>query len=248
MDGSLNEPAIPAADDWAETIPADAFPDDLPGDATRVMPSTWIPHGSGQEPGGGQAPEDQEEESQPEPRFAPDVPAVVEMTRRLEAIEAAITGFHERSAHREGVIDRLHEERVEHRGGIRRAILDPVVSDLIRFFDSLDTEARRLAAAGETRLGDLLGSLADDVELALERCGLDALRPGTGAPFQKDLHASSGSVPTDDPAAHNTIAEVTQTGFVDRGTSRARRPAKAKIYRLRQQSDPAVASRPSEDR
>ncbi|ONH24753.1 nucleotide exchange factor GrpE [Pseudofrankia asymbiotica] len=171
--------------------------------------------------------------------------AWAEVTARLAAIEAAVTGFQDRSAHRESVIDRLHEERVEHRAGIRRTILDPVATDLIRLFDGLAGEALRLAALGEARLAELLASFADDAELALERCGLDALRPAPGETFQKSLHVLAGSEPTDEPAAHNTIVAVVEPGFVDRDRDRPRRPAKVKVYRLRTPSSAATADGPS---
>src|SRR5262245_14193012 len=81
---------------------------------------------------------------------------------RLDAITETLTEFHRRSAHREAVIDRLHEERTEQRAGIRRALLDPVVTDLIRLHDGLDTESRRLSGLGNERGADLLAGFADD--------------------------------------------------------------------------------------
>src|SRR6266498_631259 len=63
---------------------------------------------------------------------------------RVEGIEALIAGFQQRSAHRETVIDRLHEENQQFRVGLSRAILEPAVADLIRLHGALTREAGRL--------------------------------------------------------------------------------------------------------
>ena len=49
-----------------------------------------------------------------------------ELAGRLDKVEAQLTEFHRRSAHRESVIDRLHEENQRLHGGIGRIILEPV--------------------------------------------------------------------------------------------------------------------------
>ena len=67
---------------------------------------------------------------------------------RFDKVEGQLSEFHRRSAHRESIIDRLHEENQRLRGGIERAVLDPVVADLIRLYDQLSQEARRLEADG----------------------------------------------------------------------------------------------------
>jgi hypothetical protein len=153
---------------------------------------------------------------------------------RLTGIEAALTEFHRRSAHREAVIDRLHEDRLEQRSGVRRALLDPVVTDLLRLHDGLSAESARMAGRGDARTADLLASFADDVELALERCGFDLVRPAPGERFQSGAQLAASVLATDDPARHNTVAEVTQVGVLDRETGRMRRPARTRVFRHRQ--------------
>ena len=81
-----------------------------------------------------------------EPETAPDGdgPALAgELSGRLDKIEAQLTEFHRRSAHRESVIDQLHEENQRLRTGMGRLILEPVVTDLIRLHDQLVREVRR---------------------------------------------------------------------------------------------------------
>jgi molecular chaperone GrpE (heat shock protein) len=69
--------------------------------------------------------------------------ALAELTSRLAKVEGQLAEFHQRAAHRELVIDRLHEENQQLRGGLGRIILEPVVADLIRLYDQLSRAPRR---------------------------------------------------------------------------------------------------------
>ncbi|MFI0370780.1 nucleotide exchange factor GrpE [Actinomadura sp. 1N219] len=156
-----------------------------------------------------------------------------EQSERLAAIEAAVAEFNRRSAHREAVIDRLHEENQRLRDGVHRAILEPVIADLLRLYDSMLREAARLAAdAADPAQGRLLESFADDTLLTLERCGLDEFTADPGDPFDPGRHAAVSVVAVDDEALDNTVAEVVATGFVERETGRVRRPLRARFHRF----------------
>jgi hypothetical protein len=230
MLGEPSEPA-PTAPDATEAPPDGHHPE--PADQ-RAEPTDLVP------PAG--------------PVAATTVPAADESTPRLErildrltGIEGALHEFHRRAAHRESVIDRLHEENQGLRAGIRRAILDPVVTDLVRLHDGLAGEAGRLAREHDDRTSALLASFADDVELALERCGFTLSRPEPGETFQSGTQVAAAIVPTDDPARHNTVAEVIQPGIRERETGRFRRPARTRVYRSRQPATapvPPAAPRP----
>ncbi|GLW30085.1 molecular chaperone GrpE [Actinoplanes regularis] len=149
---------------------------------------------------------------------------------RLERVEAQLAEFHRRSAHRETVIDRLHEENQQFRDGLRRVILEPVVTDLLRLHDSLAREAQRLAE-DDPRTGKLMGSFADDVTLAVERCGYELFPAVPGEPFTTGRHAPAGTVPTTDPSRDRTVAEPLAAGLLEIETGRVRRPARARLYR-----------------
>src|ERR1700751_2016644 len=104
-----------------------------------------------------------------------------ELAGRFDRVEEQLAEFHRRSAHRESVIDLLHEENQQLRAGISRVILEPIVADLIRLYDQIDREVRRLKADGqETRL---LWSFADDVAQILDRCGFEIYSANPGDPF-----------------------------------------------------------------
>lgn len=156
------------------------------------------------------------------------------LSERLSSIESAVTAFNRRSAHREMVIDRLHEENQALRGGLYHTLLEPVVADLIRLYDSLSREASRQTKEGSDPARDeLLRSFADDVLLTLERCGLEELSAWPGDPFEAGRHAAVSVVPVDDRTLDNTVAEVLAIGFLERETGRVRRPVQARFRRFR---------------
>jgi molecular chaperone GrpE (heat shock protein) len=154
--------------------------------------------------------------------------ALGELAGRLGRLEGQLAEFHRRSAHRELVIDRLHEENQQLRGGIGKIILEPVVADLIRLDDQLTREVHRLESDGQDPR--LLWSFAEDVRQILDRCGIDVFSAEPGDPFDRDRHRALAVVACQDEALHNTVAEVVAAGFAERETSRVRRPVQARFY------------------
>lgn len=156
-------------------------------------------------------------------------PALAELAGRLAKVEEQLAEFHRRAAHRELVIDRLHEENTELRSGLSRIILEPVVADLIRLYDQLSRESLRLESNAQE--GQLMRSFADDVALILDRCGIEVFSAEPGDPFEPDRHRPLAVVPCDDQARHNTVAEVLAAGFAERESGRVRRPVQARFHR-----------------
>jgi molecular chaperone GrpE len=154
--------------------------------------------------------------------------AVDDLAGRFGKVEEQLAEFHRRSAHRESVIDMLHQENQQLRLGISKAILEPVVADLIRLYDQIDLEVRRLRADGQDER--LLWSFADDIAQILDRCGVEIYSAQPGDPFDRDRHRALGVVTCTDEARHNTVAEVAAAGFAERETGRVRRPVQARFY------------------
>lgn len=154
--------------------------------------------------------------------------AIAELISRFEQVEQQLGEFHRRSAYRESVIDRLHEENQQLRSGISRMVLEPVIADLIRLHDQLDREVRRLEADGQD--GRLLGSFAEDVLQILDRCGIDVFSAEPGDPFERDRHRALAVVACHDESRHNTVAQVVAAGFAERATGRIRRPVHALFH------------------
>lgn len=165
----------------------------------------------------------------------PDETAVLaELAGRLGKLEEQLAEFHRRSAHREKVIDRLHEENQRLRSGTDRIILEPVITDLIRLHDQLGREVRRLEAGDEDAL--LPRSFADDIAQILDRCGIELFTASPGDPFERGRHRPLTVVACDDSSGHNTVAEVVAAGFDERETGRVRRPAHVHVFQYTPES------------
>jgi molecular chaperone GrpE (heat shock protein) len=157
----------------------------------------------------------------------------LEIIDRLSALEAKEEDHHRRASHRESVIDQLHGQNEELLAGMRRGVLEPVVSDLIRLYDGLYRESARLAAL-DVGTAKLIASFVADVELILDRCGLDPFGAEPGDAFTAGEHSALSVRLTDDPAKDNTVAEVVRLGFRDRESGRIRRPVQAHYFRLKE--------------
>jgi molecular chaperone GrpE len=156
--------------------------------------------------------------------------ALDELAARFDQVEKQLAEFHRRSAFRESVIDRLHEENQQLRGGVDRAILSPVVTDLIRLYDQLGQASQR-PAAGE-QVAQLLRSFADDVADILDRCGYEVFTAETGEAYDHRRHRPLGTTPCLDEAQHNTVAEVVTAGFLERDTGQVRRRVHARFFQF----------------
>ena len=167
-------------------------------------------------------------EESPPPAAGDALAVLGELAGRFDKVEGQLSEFHRRSAHRESLIDRLHEENQRLRSGIGRVVLEPVVADLIRLYDQLSREARRLGADGQA--DRLLWSFAEDVAQILDRCGYEVFSAEPGDPFLRERHRPLAVVPCDDESGHNTVAEVVAAGFVERDTGRVRRPLHARFH------------------
>ena len=165
-------------------------------------------------------------EESPPPAAGDALAALGELAGRFDKVEGQLSEFHRRSAHRESLIDRLHEENQRLRGGIGRVVLEPVVADLIRLYDQLSREARRLGGQHER----LLSSFAEDVAQILDRCGYEIFSAEPGDPFLRERHRPLAVVPCDDESGHNTVAEMVAAGFVERDSGRVRRPLHARFH------------------
>ena len=162
------------------------------------------------------------------PAACPDNAGLSELASRLGRVEDQLAGFHQRAAHREAVIDQLHEENQLLKAGLSRMVLEPVITDLIRLHDQLSREARRQADDGQD--ADLARSFVDDVAQILERCRIDRFTADPGDPFDPSRHHPLAVVPSIEEAQHNTVAEVLGVGFTDRDTGHVRRPLQARFH------------------
>ncbi|WP_149263631.1 nucleotide exchange factor GrpE [Actinomadura sp. K4S16] len=170
-----------------------------------------------------------------------------EVRDALAGLAARLDREHERAAHREAVIDRLHEENQRLRRGELQAMLEPVRAALYRLHDQARRESDRLRAPDLAEAPDprrtaaLLAAVADEVADALARLGVERFTVEPGAPYDASRHRPVAVTPVDDPVADGTVTAVQSDGFEQSG--KVLRKAAVSVGRL---AEPASAARPAE--
>ncbi|TYK45831.1 nucleotide exchange factor GrpE [Actinomadura decatromicini] len=169
------------------------------------------------------------EDSAAEPESVPETPAEPARASRqgvldaLAGLAARLDREHERAAHREAVIDRLHAENQRLRRGELDAMLEPVRAALYRLHDRTRRESRRLAAPDPAdppdprRTALLLAAVADDVADALARLGVERFTVEPGQPYDASRHRPVAVTPVDDPLRADTVTAVESDGFEQGG-------------------------------
>jgi molecular chaperone GrpE (heat shock protein) len=166
-----------------------------------------------------------------------------EVRDALAGLAARLDREHERAAHREAVIDRLHEENQRLRRGELQGMLEPVRAALYRLHDQARRESDRLRAPDLTEAPDprrtaaLLAAVADEVADALARLGVERFTVEPGAPYDASRHRPVAVTPVDDPVADGTVTAVQSDGFEQSG--KVLRKAAVSVGRL---AEPASAA------
>ncbi|WP_245627844.1 nucleotide exchange factor GrpE [Actinomadura oligospora] len=117
----------------------------------------------------------------------------------------------DRAAHRESVIDRLHEENQRLRRGELESMLEPVRAALYKVHDTL-----RQAAASPPepeQAARLLGDCANEVADTLARTGSVRFEVEPGQPYDASRHRPVERVEVDDPDRDGTVVAVLTDGF-----------------------------------
>ncbi|MEV5576165.1 nucleotide exchange factor GrpE [Spirillospora sp. NPDC052269] len=117
----------------------------------------------------------------------------------------------DRAAHRESVIDRLHEENQRLRRGELESMLEPVRAALYKVHDTL-----RQAAASPPepeQAAKLLGDCANEVADALARTGSVRFEVEPGQLYDASRHRPVERVEVDDPDRDGTVLAVLTDGF-----------------------------------
>ena len=165
-----------------------------------------------------------------------------DIAERLRLLEQHGAEYHRRAAHREAVIDRLHLENQKLRDEVRGSVFDPITADLMRLYDSLRRDADRLAEVGaDPGAAKLMNSYAADVELILDRCGLEPFTASPGEPFKLGEHSVVDTIETGEEDRKDTVSVVTAIGFRARDTGQVKRPVRAIFYRAASLSDQSGA-------
>lgn len=134
----------------------------------------------------------------------------------LDRLAAATEREHERAAHREAVIDRLHDDNQLLRRGELQAMLEPVRTALYRLHDMVRRESARWAAPDRpdgAHAAPLLAAIADEIAEALARTGAERLAVASGEPFDPARHRPVDTEPVADPALDGAVVAVRADGF-----------------------------------
>lgn len=132
-----------------------------------------------------------------------------------DAVSTAAGREHERAAHREAVIDRLHEENTRLRRGELEAVFEPVRAALYRLHDMTRREAARWRSdpPDPVHAADLLAAVADEVAEALARTGVERFTVAAGEPYDPARHRPVASEPVTDPGLDGSVLRVHADGF-----------------------------------
>lgn len=138
----------------------------------------------------------------------------------LTELSAAVAREHERAAHREGIIDRLHEENQVLRRGELQQMHEPVRNALFRLYEIV-RRAEKEPPTGDA-VAPLLGMIGDELAEALGRTGVERYEVGVGDAFDREVHRPLGTAPVADEKRDGTVVEVNTDGFT-RGEQVVRR-------------------------
>jgi molecular chaperone GrpE (heat shock protein) len=168
----------------------------------------------------------------------------------LAGLTARLDREHERAAHREAVIDRLHEENQRLRRGELQSMLEPVRAALYRLHDQARREAGRLSATGPDApagppdpvraAGLFAAAVADDVADALARLGVERFTAKPGEPYDASRHRPVAVTPVADPCRDGTVTGVQADGFEQSG--KVLRKAAVSVGRLDQARNGATGA------
>ncbi|HEX2315295.1 MAG TPA: nucleotide exchange factor GrpE [Thermomonospora sp.] len=137
------------------------------------------------------------------------------LAAEVARLAAAVERGHERAAHRESVIDRLHEDVQALRRGELQAMFDPVRAVLFRLHDLTGREARRWAAdpPEPAHAAALLAAVTDEIAEALARTGVERFTVAPGDPFDPARHRPVATETVEDPALDGVVVGVCSDGF-----------------------------------
>ena len=161
------------------------------------------------------APADALTEPPPEPVTQPVTQRLAALQSALDRLIAATEREHERAAHREAIIDRLHDENQLLRAGEVEAMLTPIRTALYRLHDMVRRESQRCPQEppDPAHVGPLLSAIADEIAEALARAGAERFTVRPGEAFDQVRHKPVGTVPVTDPTLDGTVVAAHTDGF-----------------------------------
>lgn len=159
-------------------------------------------------------------------------PELVALVAEVAGLRTEIARGHERAAAREHVIDVLHRENERLRGGELLLLLRPILTDLQRLRHEMLRAVEQVPEQMSGRQAtDLLRSYAHNLELTLERGGVEVVAPRPGDPVDPVAHRVTGIVDATGPDQDATVAEVVRDGYRDTQSGRVVLAAAVRVHR-----------------
>lgn len=149
------------------------------------------------------------------------VASLADIRSLLTTLKDTVGREHERAAHRERVIDRLHEENQLLRRGEAQTVLEPVRTALYRLYDKVRRESER-ETVEPAHVPKLLSAIADELAEILARTGVEPMAVQAGEAFDPARHRPAGTRDVGEAELDGTVATVRRAGFV-RGEKVVRR-------------------------
>ncbi|HIS41239.1 MAG TPA: nucleotide exchange factor GrpE [Candidatus Aphodovivens avistercoris] len=154
------------------------------------------------------------------------------LSRLSERFEARIA----KTDYEEAVLKQMSDEVQQHRDGLYRRIVEPLVSEVVEVYDGMGATLARHrvqalcgAADAEPLLRDM-ESCRQMIGDLLRNWGVEEWRPSPGDALEPLRCRAVRAVPTDDPALHRTVAETISAGYAFDG--KVLRPAQVAVCSL----------------
>jgi molecular chaperone GrpE len=148
-----------------------------------------------------------------------------EIGSELARLSVLLEREHERAAHREAIIDRLHEDNQRLRRGELQELHEPVRTALYRLHDMIKRESERWADPGTldpTHVAPLLAAIADEIAESVARTGVERFTVKPGDRYDTARHRPVGTEPVTDPELDGAVVTARTDGF-ERGDRVVRR-------------------------
>jgi len=136
-----------------------------------------------------------------------------------EAVQALREDFHHRTQvhdHQRLLVDKLHGENEQLRRAELERTRDPVLRDLISLADTCLRNGRawlQREAVAPSDIDRVLQEVTADVELILERQGVETFKPEAGTKFDRREARVVRSAYTSDALKDGVVAEVLKPGY-----------------------------------
>jgi molecular chaperone GrpE (heat shock protein) len=142
--------------------------------------------------------------------------ALRELAEVVEALRADFRHSVQGYDHQRTLMDRLHSENEQLRRAELERSQDPMIRDLISLADTCLRNGRawlQREAVTPSDVDRVLREVAYDVELILERQGVEAFKPEEGAKFDRRESRVVRSANTSDASRDGAVAEVLKPGY-----------------------------------